>query len=268
MKKARCTAPGFWLSAGPEKSGLAGSGERPCGLRVQRGLRCGCRGRLGGRLFRGGFFGGRGGFFGGRLFGCSGLLGRRGFLRRRSGLLHRSCRLFGRSCLLRRSRRLLGRSCLLRRSRRLLGRSCLLRRRCRLLGRSCLLRRCCRLLGRSCLLRRCCRLLGRSCLLRRRCRLLGRGRFLRGRCRLLGRSRLLRRCGFLCRSFFRSCHVVLLDQVAQCTTHPRMDVQRFSELGAGGCMPLVVPSALNGETKPARGQCAAWWSGFENEGRM
>jgi hypothetical protein len=162
-----------------DRSGLGARRERPRSLRAQSrlGCRCCCRFRRG--------RGGRGG---------GGLL-RRSLLRSRllrSGLL---CRLGG----------LLGSS---------LFRCGLLR--CRLLGsgllRSSLLRRRllrCGLLGRS-LLR--CSLL--------RCRTLCRGLLRRSllRCGLLGRSLLrsgLLRGRFLCRSLLRSCHYILLDQVAK-----------------------------------------------------
>jgi hypothetical protein len=168
--------PGF--DSRPFRSGLVARRERPCSLRAESRLCCrGCRGLCSrGRGSRCGRSLLRSGLLASSLLG-SGLLG--------SSLFR--CSLLG-SSLFRRG--LLG-SNLLRRS--LLGSSLLGRR---LLGSN-LLRR--SLLGSGLLGRR---LLGRSLL---HCCLLGRGLLCSG----------LLSGGFLSRSFLRSCHDILLDQVAK-----------------------------------------------------
>ena len=221
MREERKKSPMRWHRAfviSRTISRLAGRRKRPCGLRVQ--FRLCCRSRR-----------------------CRSLLGW-------SGLLYRGCRLLGWSGLLYRGCRLLGRSGLLYRGCRLLGWSGLLYRGCRLLGWSGLLRRSSSLLGWSGLLRRSSSLLGWGGLLRWgrsllgwSDRFLGWSRFLRRRSRFHGCGDFLCRCGLFSRGFFRSCHCVLLDQVAKSTSSSlyageviqRHEVSRMHPQWTAGC---------------------------------
>ncbi len=196
-----------------DDSGLAGRGERPGSLRIQLGLRCRCR--WGCRLL------GRLSFF---CWGCllhSGLLRSRFFRSRLFG-----CRLFGRSFF---GSWLLSSDFLLR---------CWLLRcsllHSRLFSSDFLLRywllRCSLLHSRlfnSDFLLRCwflrCRLFRRSLLHSR----LFSGRFFSGR---------FFRSGLFGRSFFRSCHCFLLDQVAKSTSTGHFPEKRFRVLGSRECI--------------------------------